>query len=160
MGPSAIHDRSTDDVVALIIQELDDLKIGKLSNESLIRSEALARALSKGQPVSALRKERTDLQARVEGLRQSLSNSTIDQAAVKKEFFEIRNCMIETPSTCAEIINAGFIHRYQSVLPQILNGLAGPTVNDYVPEHKKTINQTDRLLKVSLQATEIHELFL
>jgi hypothetical protein len=160
MGPSAVHARPTDDVVALITQELDDLKIGKLSNDSLIRSEALARALAKGQPVSALRKERIDLQSKVESLRQSLSGSTVSQAEIMKTFFEIRDCMIEKPSTCAEIINAGYIHRYQNVLPQILNGLAGPAVNDYVPEHKKTINQVDRLLKVSLQATEIHKLFL
>jgi len=160
LGPSKIHNRPIDDVVGLIGQELEGLKIGKISNESLVRAEALATALAKGQPVSALRKERTDLQSKVEGLRRDLDAGKTVDADIRKTFFEIRDCMVEKPSTCAEIINAGYIYRYQHVLPHILDCLAGPTVAEYGSEHKKTINQIDRLLKVSLQGMEIHKLFL
>jgi hypothetical protein len=158
-GGSTIHSKSIEDVVALIAQELDDLKIGKLSSESLAKAETLALALAKGQPVSALRQERKDLQSKTEAIQTSLAASApIDD--IRKDFFEIRDCMVEKPSTCAEIINAGYIHRYQNMLPQILDGLAAPTTADYVGEYKKTLNQVDRLLKVSMQMTEIHKLFL
>lgn len=160
LGPSTIHSTPIAEVVSLITQELEDLKMGKLSTEALGRSEALAVALAKGQPVSALRKERTGLQPRIDALRESLDAPGTKNNDIGKAFSEIRNCMVEEPSTCAEIINAGYIHRYQEILPQILDGLAGSTVAEYGVQHKKSITQIDRLLKVSLQATEIHKLFL
>jgi hypothetical protein len=160
LGPSTIHNASIADVMNLITQELENLKMSKLSTESLRRSEALAHALANGQPVSALRNERTNLQPRIDALRESLDRPTTDKQEVAKAFFEIRNCMVEDPSTCTEIINAGYIHRYQQVLPQILDGLAGSSLAEYGGYHKKSIAQVDRLLKVSLQATEIHKLFL
>jgi hypothetical protein len=158
MGPSAIHGTPIQDVIAMINQELDDRKMTRLGVDSLRSAENLAAQLAQGQPISAFQPRRAKLKEDLAQLDKHIADK--DQVRAKDLFCQMRKELVETPCTCTEIINAGYLHKYTTVLPAILERLTESSLEDYAREYRTTLIEFDRQLKVSLQTVEIHKLFL
>lgn len=157
LGPSNIHGRPITDVVSLINRELDDLGMTRISVDSLRCAENLASNLSKGQPIGASQLDTAALQSKLAVLEQLLAKKDADLS--RKLFFEIRNEMVEKPCTCAEIINAAYLHRYSKTFPDITNSLRNSPLDHFSEAYRTQLKQLDHLLQISLQTTEIHKLF-
>jgi hypothetical protein len=158
LGPSKIHGKPLADVVALINQELDDLKIARITVDSLRCAETLAKNLAKGHPIAASQSETSVLQSKLAHLEALLADGNIEGS--RDLFFEIQNGMVEKPCSCSEIINAGYLHRYEKTIPHIIDRLSASTLDDFANEYRDELKQLDHQLEVSLQTTEIHKLFL